>query len=79
MRAWNRCDMTVLEAIAMLQSPDTRLDALRYLDAQQDLSIDALKTIDRALLVVRSANLGNLPIDEQLLMARLRARYLLNR
>ena len=71
--------MTVLEAIALMQSPETRLDALRYLDAQQDISIDALKTIDEAMYIVRRDNFGNLPINEQLLMARLRARYLLNR
>ena len=70
--------MTILEAIAQLESPDTRLDALRWLQSQ-DLSIDALKMIDRVLLVIRSANLGNLPLNEQMLVARLRARYLLNR
>jgi len=68
--------MTILEAIAMLQSPDTRLDALRWLQSQ-DLSLDALKTIDEVMYIVRRDNFGNLPIDEQLIMAALRARYLL--
>ena len=70
--------MTILEAIAQLESPDTRLDALRWLQSQ-DLSIDALKTIDEAMAVIRSANFGMLPIDEQLIMAALRARFLLKK